>query len=49
MAVSEDGLIEGLYMPDHRFLWAIQWHPEFSYQNDDNSMKIFEAFIKASV
>ena len=48
MAVSEDGLIEGLYMPDHRFLWAIQWHPEFSYQNDDNSRKIFESFIKAS-
>ena len=48
MAVSEDGLIEGLYMPDHRFLWAIQWHPEFSYQNDDNSRKIFETFIKAS-
>ena len=49
MAVSEDGLIEGLYMPDHRFLWAIQWHPEFSYKTDDNSMKIFEAFIEASV
>ncbi len=49
MALSEDGLTEGLYMPDHRFLWAIQWHPEFSYKNDDNSMKIFEAFIKASI
>ena len=47
-AISEDGLTEGLYMPDHRFLWAIQWHPEFSYQNDDNSRKIFEALIKAA-
>ena len=28
-AVSEDGLTEGLYMPGHRFLWAVQWHPEF--------------------
>ena len=47
MAVSTDGLVEALYKPDHRFLWAVQWHPEFSYQKDENSMKIFVAFVKA--
>ena len=45
MATAEDGLVEGLYMPDHRFLWAVQWHPEFSYLKDENSQKIFKAFI----
>ena len=47
MAISEDGLIEVLYSPDYRFLWAVQWHPEFSFQNDNNSMYIFNAFVDA--
>ena len=47
MATSEDGLTEALYMPGHRFLWGVQWHPEFSYITDDNSKKIFKAFITA--
>lgn len=46
MAVAEDGLIEAVYMPEKKFLWAMQWHPEFSYRTDENSRKIFEAFIK---
>ena len=47
MAVSEDGLIEAVYMSEQRFLWAVQWHPEFSYKTDYNSRKIFKAFIEA--
>lgn len=47
MAVSTDGIIEALYRPNSRFLWAVQWHPEFSYKTDVNSMKIFRAFIEA--
>ena len=47
MAVSEDGLIEAVYMPEFRFLWAVQWHPEFSYKTDDNSRKIFKTFVEA--
>ncbi len=30
MAHSEDGLVEALYMPSQRFVWAVQWHPEYS-------------------
>ncbi|MCR4788195.1 MAG: gamma-glutamyl-gamma-aminobutyrate hydrolase family protein [Lachnospiraceae bacterium] len=45
MAVSEDGLVEGLYLPKHRFLWAVQWHPEFSFESDENSQKIFGSFV----
>lgn len=48
MAVSEDGLIEGVYMPDRRFVWAVQWHPEFSYRTDPDSRKIFGAFLEAA-
>ncbi|MBR4914821.1 MAG: gamma-glutamyl-gamma-aminobutyrate hydrolase family protein [Clostridiales bacterium] len=45
MAESEDGIVEALYKPFYRFLWAVQWHPEFSYKTDNNSKKIFKAFV----
>ena len=48
MAVSEDGLIEGLYDESRHFLWAVQWHPEFSHKTDEASRRIFRAFIKAA-
>ena len=47
MAGSEDGLVEALYRPDSKFLWAVQWHPEFSFKTDENSRKIFRAFVEA--
>lgn len=46
MAVSEDGLIEGVYVENKKFIWAIQWHPELSYLKDENSGEIFREFIK---
>lgn len=45
MAISEDGLIEAVFAPGRRFLWAVQWHPEFSYLTDENSRKLFTAFV----
>ena len=47
MAVSEDGLVEALYHPKMKFLWAVQWHPEFILDNLA-SKKIFNAFIDAA-
>ena len=47
MAEAPDGVVEALYAPDARFLWAVQWHPEFSWRTDPNSMKIFRAFVDA--
>ena len=32
MAVSEDGLTEAVCLPDKRFVWAVQWHPAFSFR-----------------
>ena len=46
MAVSEDGLVEAVELPDKRFVWAVQWHTEFSYRVDDNSKRIFREFVK---
>ena len=48
MAEAPDGTIEAVYMPGHSFLWAVQWHPEFSWRTDEHSRKIFKAFIEAS-
>lgn len=45
MAVSEDGLTEAVELPGKRFVWALQWHPEFSYKKDDNSRLIFKEFV----
>jgi gamma-glutamyl-gamma-aminobutyrate hydrolase PuuD len=44
-AISEDGLIEGIYMPAHKFILGVQWHPEFSYETDDNSKKLIRTFV----
>ena len=46
MASAPDGLVEAVYAPDYKFLWAVQWHPEFSYESDKNSLLIFNAFVE---
>ena len=48
MASAPDGIVEAVYMPGRRFLWAVQWHPEFSFRTDENSRKIFRAFTDAA-
>ncbi|MCD8144330.1 MAG: gamma-glutamyl-gamma-aminobutyrate hydrolase family protein [Oscillospiraceae bacterium] len=48
MARAEDGLVEALYRPESHFLWAVQWHPEYSHKKDANSRKIFSAFVQAA-
>lgn len=47
MAVSEDGLIEAVYMPEKPFVWGVQWHPERSFDVSEDSRKLFGAFIEA--
>lgn len=47
MAESEDGLIEAVYMPGKNYVWAVQWHPEFSYKIDPKCRKIFKSFVDA--
>ena len=47
MAVAPDGIVEAVYEPGRTFVWAVQWHPEFSWQTDANSRAIFRAFVDA--
>ena len=48
-ATGPDGIIEAVHEEGHRFLFAIQSHPEFYYsrEDDDHSLAIFTAFIRA--
>lgn len=48
MARSEDGLVEAVCLPTKRFVWAVQWHPEFSFRVDAHSRKLFSAFVQAA-
>ena len=47
MAVAPDGIVEAVYEPGRRFVWAVQWHPEFSWKADEASRRIFAAFVGA--
>lgn len=47
MAVSPDGLIEAVRHPGHRFIWGVQWHPEFAWKSDPAAGIIFKAFVDA--
>ena len=47
MAEAPDGVVEAVWMPGKRFVWAVQWHPEFSYYADANSREIFNAFVES--
>lgn len=47
MAIAEDGIIESVYLPDYRFVWGMQWHPELNFQTDASSRRIFGAFASA--
>ena len=46
-ATAPDGVVEAVYLPEHKFALAVQWHPEFSRLSDENSRKIFRAFVEA--
>lgn len=48
MAISEDDLVEAVYMEGKHFVQALQWHPEFNHHCDENSRKIVAAFINAA-
>jgi len=46
IAVTEDGLIEAVQMPDKRFVWAVQWHPERTLY-DQSSQQLFDLFVES--
>ncbi|HBO61503.1 MAG TPA: amidotransferase [Olsenella sp.] len=48
MADAADGVVEAVWRPASRFLWAVQWHPEFAHRVDEPSRKIFSALVDAA-
>ena len=47
MAYAEDQIIEGVYAPDKKFVWGVQWHPEYLWDRDEAAMGLFQAFVDA--
>ncbi len=47
MAISEDGIIEAISVKNKKFAVGVQWHPEFSYQMNEDSIKLVTAFVDA--
>ena len=45
-ALSQDGIIEGLYLSDYPFLVGVQWHPE--RMENEISHSLFRVFVAAS-
>jgi putative glutamine amidotransferase len=47
-AVAPDGIVEAIESPAHRFLLAIQWHPEFLFDRHLVHRRLFEALLHAA-
>ena len=46
-AVSEDGIVEAVEQPDHRFCIGVQWHPEHMSAFSRLQRRIFDTFVAA--
>ena len=45
MATAPDGVIEAVWMPGPRFVWAVQWHPEGTFETDTPSLALGKRFV----
>jgi putative glutamine amidotransferase len=47
-ASAPDGIVEAIESPAHRFLLAIQWHPEFLFERHAAHRQLFQALLRAA-
>ena len=47
-AHGSDGIIEGMEMPDRRFMIGVQWHPESFWDRPRTFQPLFEALVNAA-
>lgn len=43
----DDGVVEGIEVPDRRFVVGVQWHPETFWDRPDSFQGLFDAFAGA--
>ncbi len=48
MAEAPDGVVEAVWLPEARFVFGVQWHPELMAAADAASAGIFEALVGAA-
>lgn len=46
-AFAPDGIIEEIEMTAYPFLIGVQWHPEYLWESDETSSRLFQAFVEA--
>jgi len=44
----DDGVIEGMEMPDRRFMIGVQWHPESFWDRPQGFQPLFQALVNAA-
>lgn len=47
-AVAADGIIEAVYLPGRKFVWGVQWHPEYAWKISEDNRRIVAAFLSAA-
>ena len=47
LARSMDGVVEGTWMPGKRFVWGVQWHPEWIWREHGQQRNIVQFFVDA--
>jgi putative glutamine amidotransferase len=48
VARAPDGTLEGIEMPEHPWLVAVQWHPELTAASDPIQQRLFTALVRAT-
>ncbi|MCD7904786.1 MAG: gamma-glutamyl-gamma-aminobutyrate hydrolase family protein [Clostridiales bacterium] len=46
MALSPDGITEAVYMPNKKYIQAVQWHPEFMFSKDPDQLALFKELVR---
>ena len=48
VAHTSDGLVEGVEIPEARFVAGVQWHPETLVDDDPHMRHLFETFVETA-
>lgn len=48
MAYASDGIIEAVRMPEKKFVWAVQWHPEAYWEEAGMNLELFKKLVEAA-